>query len=315
VLVACHLVKPVLTPVWAGVSHEATRSARGALAATPGDVPAWSTSTVPMPNDVEALAAVLAGAGFIAAEEEARELLAGAGGDAELLDSAVRRRLTGEPLAWITGSVRFCGAVIRIDPGVYVPRWHSETLARRAVERLPPNGTAIDLCTGSGAIAKTLTTSRPGARVVASDIDERAVACARANGVEVYRGDLFAPLPRTLRGCVDVVVGVVPYVPTDALPLLQRDTFTFEAPRHYDGGRDGTDIVRRVLIDGPRLLRSGGALLLELGGGQAEALRPDLARLGYVDVRVLADDDGDVRGIEATWRGAAIELRSGAGTR
>jgi release factor glutamine methyltransferase len=254
---------------------------------------------VPTPDDPEALAALLGDAGFVAAEEEADELLARAAGDVELLDSLVGRRLTGEPLAWITGSVAFCGLEIRVDPGVYVPRWQSEPLARRAAERLPTNGTAIDLCTGAGAIAKTLITKRPGARVVASDLDERAVACATANGVEAYRGDLFAPLPRALEGRVDLVVGVVPYVPTPELPLLQRDTFAFESPLSYDGGRDGTEILRRVVTDSPRFLRRGGALLLELGAKQADALGDDLARLGYVDVTVLVDEDGDVRGIEA----------------
>ncbi len=258
---------------------------------------------MPTPNDLEALAALVSGAGFVAAEEEADELLACAAGDAELLASLVGHRLTGEPLAWITGSVSFCGLDIRVDPGVYVPRWHSEPLARRAVERLPANGAVIDLCTGAGAIAKTLTTHRPGAHVVASDVDERAVACATANGVVVYLGDLFAPLPRALERCTDVVVGVLPYVPTPALPLLQRDTFAFESPLSYDGGRDGTEILRRVLADSPRFLRRGGALLLELGGEQADALDDDLARLGYVDVSVLVDEDGDVRGIEATLGG------------
>jgi release factor glutamine methyltransferase len=137
---------------------------------------------------------------------------------------------------------------------------------------------------------------------VASDIDERAVACAAANGVEVYRGDLFEPLPHALKGHADVIVGVVPYVPTPALPLLQRDTFAFESPLSYDGGPDGTNILRRVMSDGKRFLRRGGALLLELGGTQADALRDDLARLGYVDVSVLNDEDGDERGIEATLR-------------
>jgi release factor glutamine methyltransferase len=253
-----------------------------------------------MPMEREALAALLSGAGFIAAEEEAGALLACAAGDAGLLDSLVGRRLTGEPLAWITGKVSFCGLEIRVDPGVYVPRWQSEPLARRALERLPANGAAIDLCTGTGAIARTLKTEHPGARVVASDVDERAVACATKNGVEVYLGDLFGPLPRTLESRVDVVVGVVPYVPTTALPLLQRDTFKFESPLSYDGGRDGTEILRRVLAESPRFLRRGGALLLELGGEQADALGDDLARLGYVDVSVLPDEDGDVRGIEAT---------------
>ena len=256
---------------------------------------------MPTRNGLEALAARLSAAGFIAVEEEAEQLLACAAGDVAILDWLVGRRFTGEPLAWIIGGVSFCGVQIRVDSGVYVPRWQTEALARRAVERLPATGTAIDLCTGSGAIARILTTERPRARVVASDIDERVVACAAANGVEVYRGDLFTPLPRTLEGCVDVVVGVVPYVPTPALPLLQRDTFAFESPLAYDGGHDGTDILRRVLRNSPRFLRRGGALLLELGGEQADALRDDLAGLGYVDVTVLVDDDGDVRGIEATF--------------
>ena len=150
-------------------------------------------ASVQAPDDVETLSAVLAAAGFLAAEEEAGEIVARAAGDGALLDAMVARRLTGEPLAWITGITLFCDVVIHVDPGVYVPRWQSEPLARRAAERLPAHGVAIDLCTGSGAIAATLTHLRPRARVVASDIDARAVACALSNGVEAYLGDLFAP--------------------------------------------------------------------------------------------------------------------------
>jgi release factor glutamine methyltransferase len=249
----------------------------------------------------DALVALLASEGFVAAEEEADELLAAAQGDSELLDRLVARRRTGEPLAWITGGVTFCGIAVRVDPGVYVPRWQSELVAARAAARLPPDGAAVDVCTGAGAIAKTLSTRRPAARVVASDLDERAVACARANGVEAYQGDLFAPIPRSFEGHVDVVVGAVPYVPTPELPLLQRDTLTFESPRSYDGGPDGTDVLRRVIAESPRYLRHGGALVLELGAGQPAALAGGLARVGYTDVRVLRDDEDDVRGIEATY--------------
>ena len=240
----------------------------------------------------------LARGGFVAAEEEAEELLAAAGGDPERVEALLARRLTGEPLAWITGSVAFCGIEIRVDPGVYVPRLQTEHLARRAVERLPEDGVAIDVCTGAGAIAKTLMTHRPGARVVGTDLDERAVGCAAANGVEAYAGDLLDPLPADLRGRADVIAGVVPYVPTPALPLLQRDTFTFETTLAYDGGEDGAALLRRVVADAPRFLRPGGALLLELGGDQAAGLALD----AYTDVVVLTDDDGDVRGIEATLR-------------
>ncbi len=253
-----------------------------------------------MTNDLRTLVGVLSRAGFVAAEEEAAELLAFAAGDDGRLEAAVERRLTGEPLAWITGHARFCDVDIRIDRDVYVPRWQSEPLTHRAVARLPAGGVAIDLCTGSGAIAKVLRTHRPDARIYATEIDERAAACAAANGVEVYRGDLFSPLPSSVRGQVDVVVGVVPYVPTPELPFLQRDTFTFESALSYDGGPDGTGILRRVLTDSLRFVRPGGGLLLELGGNQADALRTDLTRLGYFDITVLVDEDGDARGLEAT---------------
>jgi release factor glutamine methyltransferase len=255
---------------------------------------------VETPTDLAAITELLERGGFVAAGEEADELLACAAGDAERLAALVQRRLTGEPLAWITGGVVFCGVTIGVDPGVYVPRWQTEALALRAVEQLPPTGVAIDLCTGCGALARVLSVHRPGARVVASDLDERAVACAVANGVEAYRGDLFAPLPEALRGAADLVVGVVPYVPTGELSLLQRDTFTFESLVPYDGGEDGTTILGRVLVEAAAFLRPGGALLLELGGKQAETLDAGLRRLGYRDVTVLTDEDGDVRGIEAT---------------
>jgi release factor glutamine methyltransferase len=245
------------------------------------------------------LVARLEAGGFVAAGEEAEELIAAAGGDAARLEALVARRLTGEPLAWITGSVEFCGVAIRVDPGVYVPRWQTEELARRAVARLPPSGLAIDLCTGAGAIAKVLMTERPGARVLASDLDERAVACAISNGVEAYHGDLFDPLPAGLEDRADVVVAVVPYVPTPDLGLLQRDTFSFETALSYDGGPDGLAIVRRVLAGARRFLRPGGTVLLELGGEQPAALPEELVRLGYEGVAVLVDEDGDDRGIEA----------------
>src|SRR4051812_47075192 len=109
-----------------------------------------------VPADADALTALLARAGFVAADEEADELLAAAGGAGAGLQRLGGRPPPGEPLAWITGGVVFCGIHVRVDPGVYVPRGQSEPLAERAAQRLPPRGTAIDLCTGAGAIAKVL---------------------------------------------------------------------------------------------------------------------------------------------------------------
>jgi release factor glutamine methyltransferase len=238
--------------------------------------------------------------GFVAADEEAEELIAAAAGDAGVLEELVIRRETGEPLAWITGNVAFCGLKILVHKDVYVPRWHTELVAERAADRLPDGGVAIDVCTGSGAVAATLRDRRPAARVVGVDLDHNAVVNARANGVEAFEGDLFAPLPGDL-GLADVVVGVVPYVPRRALPLLQRDTFRFETALAYDGGEEGLDILVRVLEESPRHLKPGGALVLEVGGSQVGDLDADIARLPYTGVTEITDEDGDLRGIELTY--------------
>lgn len=241
----------------------------------------------------------LAAAGFVAAHEEAQELVAAAAGDAARLDGLLERRLTGEPLAWITGRTRFCDVEIVIHPGVYVPRWHTEPLALRAAELLPAAGLAVDLCTGSGAIARVLADRRPEATILATDADPVAIGCARANGVDARLGDLFAPLPAEMAGRVDVVAGVVPYVPRPELGLLQRDTLSFESPLAYDGGPDGTTILRRAIAGAAGLLRPGGVLLLELGGGEDLLVHGTLAAHGFSAPRALRDEDGDLRGIES----------------
>lgn len=138
---------------------------------------------------------------------------------------------------------------------------------------------------------------------MATDSDRRAVACARANGVDALEGDLFDPLPPSLLVSVDVVVAVVPYVPSPALALLPRDTLRHEDPAHYDGGPDGTKVLVRVVTEAPRFLRPGGALLLEVGGDEAVLLDPVLRDNGFVHVTTWTDDEGDLRGLEATMAG------------
>jgi release factor glutamine methyltransferase len=248
-------------------------------------------------EDLERTTAQLRGVGCIAAEDEAAELVEVAGGDAARLRELVARRSTGEPLAWLIGSVRFCGETVLVHPGVYVPRWQSEPLALEAAARLPEHGLAVDLCTGAGAIAVMLTRRRPLARVVATEIDPLAVACARANGIEVFLGDMAANLPDALTGQVDVVTAVVPYVPTGELRLLPRDVIAYEPRRALDGGEDGTLFLSLAALEAEPLLRPGGSLLLELGGNEADLLRPVLAENGYRDVKLLFDEEGDLRAL------------------
>lgn len=232
----------------------------------------------------------------MAAAEEAAELVAAAHDEGDLV-AMVTRRTTGEPLAWITGTTRFCGIDIAVHPGVYVPRWQSESLARRAADLLPGTGVAVDPCTGSGAIARVLSAAHPDATVVATDIDPLAVACAVHNGVDAHRGHLFDPLPGALAGAVDVVVGVVPYVPGDALHLLPRDVPAFEPRTALDGGPDGLRIVAEAVDSAARWLRPGGWLALEVGGDQVDATGDLFASAGYDRVEVLSDGDGDPRAV------------------
>ncbi|MEO5680752.1 MAG: HemK/PrmC family methyltransferase, partial [Acidimicrobiales bacterium] len=243
------------------------------------------------------MVAALQEAGCVAADEEAVELVEAAFRQGTDVAALVERRRTGEPLAWITGRTRFCGLVIQVDPGVYVPRWQSEPMARRAVRSLPDHGVAVDLCTGSGALAAVLQAERPGASVLATDIDPVAVACARANGVAAFAGDLDAPLPGDLHGRVNLITAVVPYVPTEVLHLLPRDTLTFEPRAALDGGPGGMHLLARVVDRAAALLRPGGVLILEIGGRQSVPVTGLLRRRGLVDVDVLSDEDGDERAI------------------
>jgi release factor glutamine methyltransferase len=243
------------------------------------------------------LIARLAAGGCVAPREEADALVKAAEGT-ERLDDLVARRLSGEPLAWITGSVAFCEINVRVDRGVYVPRPHTEILARRAAELLPATGIAVDLCTGTGAVAVVLRSARPGATIAATDSDHAAIACASANGVTALLGDLDGPLPDHLRGRVDVMTAVVPYVPTEELHLLPRDVLAFEPRQALDGGPGGTIVLERVIRRSARWLRPGGRLVLELGGDQAERLGDAILAAGLALIDVYRDGDGRDRAIE-----------------
>lgn len=235
-------------------------------------------------------------AGCVAADEEADELLA-ATADAAVLDGWLARREAGEPLPWLTGRTSFCGRPLHVRPGVYVPRPHTQDLARRAAVGLPRGGRALDLCTGTGAIAAHLAAHDPTAVIVGVDLDHAAAACARSNGVMALAADLDAALrPEAM---FDVITAVAPYVPTGHLHLLPRDVVAHEPRLALDGGSDGLDLVRRIVDVAARRLRPGGWLLLEIGGAQDDVLARHLAARGFSVAQPWHDEDGDVRGLAA----------------
>jgi release factor glutamine methyltransferase len=242
-------------------------------------------------------------AGCVAADEEAEELWAAAPDDATV-EAWLRRREQGEPLAWITGTLAFCGRTLRIDPGVYVPRHQTEDLARRAATLLAAAAgrpRAVDLCTGAGAIAAHLRAEVPAAVVVGVDIDPLAVTCARGNGVPAVQADLDRPPLQT--GAFHLVTAVAPYVPTGEVAFLPADVQRYEPRRALDGGDDGLDLVRRVVTAAGGLLRRpGGWLLTEVGGDQHDLLRPALDAAGFGPATPWFDEDGDLRGLAAPVR-------------
>jgi release factor glutamine methyltransferase len=197
---------------------------------------------------------------------------------------------------------------LRVGPGVFVPRPETEGLADRAAAHLRAAGAAgervaVDLCTGSGAIACFLAAEVPGARVVATELDPGALAWARVNtaahGVQLLAGDLDAPLPEELAGRVDVLCANVPYVPTRAIATMPRDVRDHEPRLALDGGPDGLDVLRRVAGRAGRWLAPGGFLLCEIGDDQGEAAARLLAAAGLAEVAVLPDLAGRDRIVEA----------------
>jgi len=235
-------------------------------------------------------------AGCVAPDEEAAELVEAAP-DEHTLEAWVRRREQGEPPAWITGIHVFCGRPLHVDAGVFVPRHQTEDLARRAAALLPAGGRALDLCTGCGAVAAHLAAEVAGATVIGVDRELAAARSASRNGVAAVLGDLDGPVRRGAG--FDLVTAVAPYVPTEDLRFLPHDVQRYEPRSALDGGRDGLDLVRRVVTAASALLRPGGWLLVEVGGAQDVALEPALAVDGFGQVSPWRDEDDDLRGLAA----------------
>jgi release factor glutamine methyltransferase len=232
--------------------------------------------------DQDEIVARLRAAGCVFAEEEADLIIATADSSAEL-EAMLARRLDGDPLEHVLGWVEFCGHVLAVDPGVFVPRQRTALLVTEAVARCRKDGVVVDLCCGNGAIGASIAAAHPGVELHAADIDPAAVACARRNlaGIgTVHLGDFDAPLPAELAGQVDVLVANVPYVPTWAIPGMPPEARDHEPRIALDGGSDGLDVLRRLMAIAPRWLRPGGHVLAEADERQLDAAVDAVASAG-----------------------------------
>ncbi|QCU79353.1 SAM-dependent methyltransferase [Citricoccus sp. SGAir0253] len=250
--------------------------------------------------DEDRLVAVLRAAGCVFAEEEAAELRRAAP-DPRRLEGLVRRRLDGEPLEHVVGRVGFHGLRLAVGPGVFVPRQRSSLLADVALAavRAAAHATGrppvfLEAFAGVAPLAAVVRAGAPGASVHATDLDGLALRHARANlgpDVPLYRGAVLSGLPRALRGRLDVIAAVPPYVPDGAAALLPREARRYEPARALFGGPDGLEHVRALLAEAPGWLRPAGRLLLESGADQAAEVRDRHLPPGH-RARIVPGEDG-----------------------
>ncbi|MCU1542264.1 MAG: methylase [Microbacteriaceae bacterium] len=262
---------------------------------------------MPTPSSSESLIAErLRAAGCVFAEDEARLLLAAPAAPAEL-EAMVARRVAGQPLEHILGWAEFCGLRVGVAPGVFVPRRRTEFLALEAIALAAPGAVVLDLCCGSGALGAAVAAAVPRVELFASDIEPAAVHCARRNlpRAAVFEGDLFEPLPRALRGRIDVLLCNTPYVPTDEIRMLPPEARDFEPRVTLDGGVDGLDVQRRVAVAAGEWLAPGGHALVEVGEHQAVEAAAIFSREGLA-ARLTSSDEYSATLVVATRRRAAL---------
>lgn len=248
-----------------------------------------ASAGVPTPDvDAELLAAHVLG--LSRGELAAVALRGGAfSGDAAEFAQLVRRRASREPLQHLTGSAPFRHLELRVGPGVFVPRPETEMVAQLAIDalRAVPDAApiAVDLGTGSGAIALSLQTEVPHARVHAAENAVDAFVWAKENFARIAPEarlafvDLAQAFP-DLDGAVSVLVSNPPYVPDGAIPR-DPEVQHWDPPSALYGGADGLDVVRVLSEVGLRLLRPGGTLVIEHGEWQGAAIRGLLTGAGW----------------------------------
>jgi release factor glutamine methyltransferase len=220
-------------------------------------------------------------------------------------DALVDRRAAREPLQHLTGVTHFRHVELLVGPGVFVPRPETELLAGWAIEQAlkVANPVVVDLCTGSGAVAKAIADEVPGARVHAVELDEPAHAWAERNlagtDVDLRQGDMATAF-EDLAGTVDVVVCNPPYIPLDAWESVAAEARDHDPHLALFSGDDGLDAIRVLERRAALLLRPGGVVGAEHADVQGESAPAVFAATGrWVEVRDHQDLAGRARFLTA----------------
>ena len=215
--------------------------------------------------------------------------------------SLIRRRLTREPLQYITGHQEFWSLAFKVNPHVLIPRPETEILVEQAITLagtfLEAPLHILDLGTGSGIISVTLAKEVPQSRVLATDISGEALGVAGVNAREhgvsdriaFLQGDLFDPLTRR-KPIFHLIASNPPYVCTHEIQGLLPEVALHEPQKALDGGKDGMDYLRRIIHQAPQFLCPGGWLLLEMSPYQVENALFELARTGIYQNEKIVED-------------------------
>jgi release factor glutamine methyltransferase len=231
--------------------------------------------------------------------------------EAAQFNNLTSRRLSDEPVAYITGHKEFMGLDFFVSRAVLIPRPETEQLVEKALKILPSSPVVIDVGTGSGAIAVSIAFYNQEALVYATDRCGEALEVARRNAVRhgvsdrifLYQGDLLQPLKFCLEaGRTDLVAANLPYVAESDLPQLPGEVRMFEPQLALNGGTDGLEHYRRLVPEAAAFLKRDGFLLMEIGWdqGRSAAALFDAQRW---DTKVLQDLAGHDRLVVARFKG------------
>jgi len=220
--------------------------------------------------------------------------------------SLLLSRANREPVQYLLGEQNFYGLRFRVTPDVLIPRQETEELCEWGLKFLKkhPAPHVLDLCTGSGAIAVTISRKCLRAQVTASDLSEGALRVAQKNAlsngasVRFLQGDLWEPLCGMT---FDLILSNPPYIPTQDCETLQPEVMR-EPRMALDGGKDGLDFYRRIADGAGEHLNPGGMIAVELGVGEAEDVAELFRRAGLADVEIRKDLYGVERMVGARRR-------------
>ena len=227
-------------------------------------------------------------------------------GEAEAIAELGRRRLVREPVARILGVKEFWSLELRVDTATLVPRPETETVVEAALAALDAAAARshalriADLGTGSGALLLALLAELPQAFGVGTDVSLGALAVARGNARRLGQSRaafLACDMAAALNGPFDLVVANPPYIRSDDIAALAPEVRDFDPRSALDGGADGLDCYRSIAVTVPRLLAPGGALVVEIGAGQAQAVSALLSAAGLAGAPPRSDLNGVPRAL------------------